>query len=57
MKDPELSFVNNISFAMDAMGEKNIPTAWVLSRVSYDSVEERNAVMMLAGKLLGGGGV
>lgn len=52
--DPRLSFVQNMGMAMDAFGDSNIPVAYMLSRVSYDSVEDRDAVFGIAANILGG---
>lgn len=54
-RDSRLSFVQNMSMAMDAFGDTNIPVAFMLSRVAYDSVEDRDAVFGVAISVLGGG--
>lgn len=54
-KDSRLSFVQNMGLAMDAFGDRHIPVAYMLSRVSYDSVEDRDAVFGVAISVLGGG--
>ena len=54
-RDSRLSFVQNMGLAMDAFGDTNIPVAYMLSRVSYDSVEDRDAVFGVAVSVLGGG--
>ena len=54
-KDPRLSFVQNMGMAMDSFGDKDIPVAYMLSRVSYDSVEDRDAIFGIAATIVGGG--
>ena len=55
MSDPRLSFVENMSISMDVLGDKYIPLGYTLSRVSYDSVEERDAVFGTAAHIISGG--
>jgi hypothetical protein len=55
MSDPRLSFVENMSLAMDVLGDRYIPLGYMLSRMTYDSVEERDAVFGTARQVIGGG--
>lgn len=56
MSDYRLSFVHNIAAAMDHLGVHNIPVGYMLSRISYESLEDRESVMTMAAVALGTGG-
>ena len=56
MSDYRLSFVHNMASAMDHLGVTNIPVGYMLSRIPYDSIEDRESVMSTAAVALGAGG-
>ena len=45
----ELSFVNNIAAGVDAIGLENSPIIYALSKVQWESVEDRDAVYQWMG--------
>ncbi len=54
MKDPRLSFVNNMSTALEVFRGKHAPVAFMLARIPYETVEDRDAIIGAASVILGG---
>lgn len=46
----ELSFVNNIAAAVDAIGVRNAPIVFGLAKVDWESVEDRDAFFSWVGQ-------
>lgn len=46
----ELSFVNNISAGVDAVGLRNAPIIFGLAKVQWNSVEDRDAFLAWVGE-------
>lgn len=57
MADHTMSFVENISAAVDALGLQNAPTAFVLARIPWESREDRDKFLAESAMAIQMGGV